>query len=332
MGNAEKVLLINGMWRAGTTYFWSKIRENTSWRCYYEPLHEALSIFEPARNDDHMRERVWQMMRHPNLTQGYFHEYPLDASGVGVPGYLPSMAYERFILGSEDEDPALEAYFRGLITFASSHGQRTCLQPNRLFLRTVWFRANFPATHILINRDWWDLWCSMFSFPNHYFPSRFYLIATLNASHPLLAGLMKGRTMPKAETLFYTGEEAAVVPWIADRADVFKVFYHIYVCAVVLGSADADIVVDLNVGRSAPRMWDALATQLAAEDLAVDVSDCYAPIYPHNEEFESLNELARQIESGIHEALPDVRISRERIPDYLPEDSSVKQLLRRFVR
>lgn len=87
MGNAEKVLLVNGMWRAGTTYFWSKIRENTGWRCFYEPLHEVLSVYHPSRNDDNMREEVWRMMRHPSMTVGYFHEYQLAEAGVGVPGY-----------------------------------------------------------------------------------------------------------------------------------------------------------------------------------------------------------------------------------------------------
>ena len=74
MGNTGKVLLINGIWRAGTTYIWSKVRENLDWRCYYEPLHEVLSVYHPSRNDDNLRDEVWKMMRHPAMTQGYFDE------------------------------------------------------------------------------------------------------------------------------------------------------------------------------------------------------------------------------------------------------------------
>lgn len=332
MAKLEKILLINGMWRAGTTYFWSKIREHSDWRCYYEPLHEALSVFEPARNEDHIRERAWQMMRHPTLTHGYFHEYPLDSSGIGVPGYHPSMAYERFILGKDDEDKALESYFRGLIEFAASNGQRTCLQPNRLFLRATWFTHRFPCVHVLVTRHWWELWCSMFSFPNHYFPSRFYLIATLNSGHPIMQPIMSGRTLAQAETLFYTGEEALVSRWIADRAEVFRFFYHMYVCALVLGSDCADVVIDLSGNKPTSPMWDALNSQLSAEGIRPDFSDCHAPSYPRSEEFEFLSRMTGPIEAQILESLPDVRISKEQIPVYLPEDSVLKKLLRRFAR
>jgi hypothetical protein len=330
MGNVEKVLLINGMWRAGTTYFWSKVRENANWRCFYEPLHEVLSVYHPSRNDDNLREEVWKMMRHPTMTLGYFHEYPLAESGVGVPGYSDTMAYERFVLGENDSDPDLELYLLSLIDYASALGQRACLQPNRLFLRSAWFTARFPSVHVFISRHWWDLWRSMFSFPNYYFPSRFYLIATCNADHPLLQPLVAGKTLPRAETLFYTGEEAPVAPWIADRNEVFRFFYHIYVCGAVLSSADADAVVDLSEANTAPAMWTALRAQLEAEGVVADFSDCRAPAYPRDKEFEALADIADQVEARILAELPMVRIPASRIPEYLPESSPLKQLLRRF--
>ncbi|MCA2970062.1 MAG: hypothetical protein INH43_16225 [Acidobacteriaceae bacterium] len=330
MANFEKVLLVNGMWRAGTTYFWSKIRENSQWRCYYEPLHEVLSVYHPSRNDDNMREEVWRMMRHPAMSVGYFHEYPLSDAGLGVPGYSAKFAYERFLLDETDNDPALECYFQSLIDFASSFGQRTCLQPNRLFLRSSWFTARFPSVHVFVSRHWWDLWRSMLSFPNAYFPSRFYLIATLNAAHPLMRPLVENRSLPLADTLFYTGEETQVVPWLADRVDVFRFFYHVYVCAVVLSCADADAVVDLTVAERAPAMWQALNLQLASEGIHADFSDCQPPFYPRDEEFSTFEAVAAQVEARILTTLPSVRIPAERIPPYLPNDSPLKQVLIRF--
>ena len=330
MGNAEKVLLVNGMWRAGTTYFWSKIRENTGWRCFYEPLHEVLSVYHPSRNDDNMREEVWRMMRHPSMTVGYFHEYQLAEAGVGVPLYTDKFAYERFILGEEDSDPELEAYFQSLIDYAKSFGQRTCLQPNRLFLRSAWFTARFPSVHVFVSRHWWELWRSMYSFPNYYFPSRFYLIASLNSTHPLMRPLVENRTLPLADTLFYTGEHANVVPWLADRVDVFRFFYHVYVCAVVLSAADADVVIDLTVAESAPSMWDAMRVQLEEEGVHADFSDCRPPIYDRDEEYAAYQPVAAEVEARILAELPSVRIPASRIPGYLPAESPLKQLLLRF--
>lgn len=330
MGNTGRVLLINGIWRAGTTYVWSKVRENPDWKCYYEPLHEVLSVYHPSRNDDNLREESWKMMRHPSMSLGYFHEYQLAESGLGVPLYSDSLAYERFILGAEESHPLLESYLRSLITYAESSGQRTCFQPNRMFLRAAWFTNRIPSLHVYVSRYWWDIWRSMRSFPNHYFPSRFYLIATLNSGHPLMQPLIEGKTLPLAETLFYTGEEAHLAPWIANRAEVFRFFYYIYVCATVLSSADADVLIDLSVGEDAPDMWASLQTELTAEGIEADFSDCRTPSYEHDAEFDELASVAAEVEALILERLPAVRIPDSRISAALPDSSSLKQLLLRF--
>lgn len=270
------------------------------------------------------------MMLHPTMKEGYFHEYPLAESGLGVPLYADSLAYERFILGADESHPQLENYLRSLVEYASSCGQRTCFQPNRMFLRSAWFTNRFPSLHLYVSRHWWDIWRSMRSFPNHYFLSRFYLIATLNSGHPLIRPLIEGRTLPSAETLMYTGEEATVAPWIGDRDEVFRFFYYIYVCASVLSCADADAVIDLSAGENAPAMWEALREQLAAEELAADFSDCRTPAYERDGEFAALETVAAEVEAFILERLPAVRIPDSSIPAALPDSSPLKQLLTRF--
>ena len=206
----------------------------------------------------------------------------------------------------------------------------TCFQPNRMFLRSAWFTSRFPSLHIYVSRHWWDIWRSMRSFPNNYFPSRFYLIATLNSGHPLIRPLIEGKTLPLAETLMYTGEETPLAPWIADREEVFRFYYYIYVCASVLSSANADALVDLSEGEDAPAMWAALKGQLAIEGVTADFSDCRMPAYERDAEFVAFETVAAEVEALILEKLPAVRIPDSRIPAYLPNSSPLKQLLIRF--
>ena len=45
---SEDPIFIHAWWRSGSTYIWSKLRENKSCRCYYEPLHEKIADLNVA--------------------------------------------------------------------------------------------------------------------------------------------------------------------------------------------------------------------------------------------------------------------------------------------
>ena len=330
MASTENILFINGLWRSSTTYFWNKVRQNSNWRCYYEPLHEMLAVLEPSMNDEMKRIEVWKMLRHPVTPEGYYHEYPISTSGRGVPHFSDSLSYERFTLGPGDEHTELESYFRFLIEHAASLGQRTCLQPNRMFLRSSWFAHRFPTAHIYISRDWWDVWRSMHSFPNKYCPSRFYLIASLNASHPMMGPLIEGWDLPSATSLSLTDAEPALTPWISNPIEVFRFFYYVYVCASVLNCACADTVVDVSAPPGPDEMWASLRACLAAEGVVAEFSDFLTPAYDRDGEFAALQAVAEEVEQLILTRLPAIRIPESRIPAYLPGDSPLRQLLWRF--
>ena len=58
-------IFIHAWWRSGSTYIWSKLRENESCRCYYEPLHEKIAGLNLAAIEGPAEVSVSRALRHP---------------------------------------------------------------------------------------------------------------------------------------------------------------------------------------------------------------------------------------------------------------------------
>ena len=154
-------IFLHGMWRCGSTYIWSKFRQDEALRCYYEPLHHGLVKLTAERIARDVPE-VLESNRHPSLSLPYFSEFEplLKSSGRGVGQFKKSLAYDDFILAPSAQHKTLHSYLSFLIEHAGEEGRAPVLGLNRSVLRMGWMKQNFGGTHIFIRRDPRALWWS----------------------------------------------------------------------------------------------------------------------------------------------------------------------------
>ena len=95
------------MFRAGSTYMFSKFRENKKFWTYYEPLHhnlvrlkkDSLDIFEYDEN-------ATKAMKHPKLTKPHFYEFYLFLAKYDSISsfYNTDFAYKEFFKVEKEKE------------------------------------------------------------------------------------------------------------------------------------------------------------------------------------------------------------------------------------
>lgn len=154
-----KAIFLHGMWRAGTTYVWSRFRDVPDCYCFYEPLHHGLARITKDRIVRDTRD-ITQQNTHPDLAQPYFREFEPLINGRGVVGFQKDMAYDRFVLARDDRHDALRSYIAELVDYAHAHGKVPVLGFNRTVMRLPWIAENFDALNVYIDRDPREIWWS----------------------------------------------------------------------------------------------------------------------------------------------------------------------------
>jgi hypothetical protein len=92
---AGPVVFVHSSWRTGSTFVWSRFRQDRRTMAYYEVFHESLATLKAG--DVHGRTPDAWASKHPAVAP-YLSEYiPLLGEEGGVRGYDPAMAYERFL-------------------------------------------------------------------------------------------------------------------------------------------------------------------------------------------------------------------------------------------
>lgn len=132
------MLLLQGVFRSGTTALFRTLRRDEQLRCFYEPLHPSLlehACEASASDPDHPKSPLYA-------------EYVplLDPLRAQFGPDLPEWPHR---LGNNDEAPALAAYMRML-----GEGGGALLQFNRAFWMVPWLARLFPeAPFVQLVRD-----------------------------------------------------------------------------------------------------------------------------------------------------------------------------------
>lgn len=123
------MLLLQGVFRSGTTALFRTLRRDDRLDCFYEPLHPNLL--------DHAHEADSERPDHPKSS--LYEEYLplLDRLHTHLGAESSSW---QFDLGTDDEAPALAAYLHCLTDTKNS----PLLQLNRAFWMTPWLAEAFP--------------------------------------------------------------------------------------------------------------------------------------------------------------------------------------------
>lgn len=120
------MLVIQGVFRSGTTTLFKALRQDDHFRCYYEPLHPDLL--------DHVNEAAARSPSHRKSP--LFAEYTSIAESVRKQ-FRSDFALNYAILDATAEVPPLRRYLRLLIESAPA----VVLQFNRAFWMTPWLHA-----------------------------------------------------------------------------------------------------------------------------------------------------------------------------------------------
>lgn len=123
------MLIIQGVFRSGTTTLFRALRNDLGLQCYYEPLHPNLL--------DHVEESTED---HPSHSKSslYSEFASLDDSLESL--YDPTFALHYAAMGSQDQAQGLQAYLRALADSEPS----VVLQFNRGFWMAHWLRFQYP--------------------------------------------------------------------------------------------------------------------------------------------------------------------------------------------
>jgi len=154
----QNVVFIHSLWRAGSTYVWSRFRALPEACAYYELFHEALGT--ETRQELASRSPDSWLSRHPHLATGYFAEYLPLLGERGIPGFEKSFPVDHFFAKGAATLAGEERYISGLIGHAKRLGQTPVFGCCRTIGRTPWLKDRFGGTHVVLVRDPRQQWYS----------------------------------------------------------------------------------------------------------------------------------------------------------------------------
>jgi len=276
-------LFLHCTWRTGSTYLFSKFRNDERNLCFQEPLHE---IFSRSQRDGILSfrsEQLANVMHHPQLERPYFEEF-VDLIDPRV-GRIP-WARERHTIREffSPKDVRVERYLQSMLDLAKRRDRRAVLQFCRTYGRLPWLRRAFDVRHAYVFRAPRDQWMSCLSVGPEYFLPLFCVIAALRDQDyrkalsakltiPLPSrGWLFGWLYPiKIEKVLKRAN--AYVRQLTD-ADLYRIFYGEWLLAMRLGEKYCEDIVDMNRLSE-----DADYRRQVEEAWQVSLVDCRIPRY-----------------------------------------------------
>jgi hypothetical protein len=286
-------IFIHAWWRSGSTYVWSKLRENESLVCYYEPLHERNAHLTVEKVEEPADEKISRELRHPMQTKNYFSEYAALIRSNDLQ-FSPTLPYDRFLLRPDEADDALKIYIDGLLRVASDANRIPVLCFVRSQMRSAWIKKAFGGVHIAQIRNPLDQWASFRVEP--YFRDKMLIIAlNLRKLHPAafahieaferFARYMSKHPASVVERLFDT--------FVAEK-DALAVFLIIWLASALQAICVADFILDIDWLSSDLESRKTAERWFATIGCPVDFSDCASPSWDElpvsRSEFEHLVE------------------------------------------
>lgn len=160
----ENVVFVYSCFRAASTWFWSRLREHRELCCYYEVFNEQLEHLSLADMPS-VRPDNWRS-HHPHGGP-YLTEFaPLLGAVPGIAGFpVESPLGSRFLGEAGIEGPLdrdVQAYLRRLMANARASRRTPVITCTRLLGRVAGLRAAFGGTHILLVRNLFEQWNSVY--------------------------------------------------------------------------------------------------------------------------------------------------------------------------
>jgi len=269
-------IFIHAWWRSGSTYIWSKLRENESCVCYYEPLHERLAGLTLEMVEVSPEIGRSKVLRHPVQKKNYFAEYGnlLRANNLK---FFAELSYDEYLLKPGQKDDKLRAYIENLIETSRAGQLKPILCFCRTQMRSAWMKDIFCGLHVCQIRNPFDQWESFNVEP--YFSIMMLTIALkLRASHPSafahiepferFAGHISKRPNFPIDQLY---------SFFLKQNDLVSVFMIIWLASTLQSISYSDFVLDIDRLSSDPEYRATTTDWYQSIGCHIDLSDCASP-------------------------------------------------------
>jgi hypothetical protein len=328
---SDPPIFIHAWWRSGSTYIWSKLRENKSCRCYYEPLHERIADLSLAAVKGEPDFGLSRALRHPPPKKHYFAEYA-KLLRSGNLGYSTDLAYERYFLQPSQTDERLRNYLAGLISSAWAAKRRATLCFCRSQMRSAWMKQTFGGLHVAQIRNPADQWASFKV--DSYFVSNMIIIALrLRSLYPgafthiqpfeRFAQQVSKRPLPAGIIADY------FIPQFVNQRDCLDIFLVIWIASALQTIACCDFVLDIDLLSTEREYRLGVSRWFDSIGCPVDFSDCSSPTSSNKDAVISTLErmaadAAGAIGSGASSlVVTDPEIVKNRLPSISPVSARI---------
>jgi len=316
-------IFVHAWWRSGSTYVWSKLRQNDSLICYYEPLHERLLHLNSDIIEGSAEIEISRDFRHPQQAKNYFAEYA-ELLHSKTLRFTPELSYSRYLLPPGQTDEQLQLYLDGLIKAASTKGRTAALCFCRSQMRSAWMKKAFAGAHIAQIRNPADQWVSFNV--DSYFPHTMLIIALklwklcplsfthIEAFERFAQSMSKRRSLP-VDQLFQ---------FFLSQKDTLAVFLLIWIASALQAISYCDFVLDIDLLSTEPQYRRTTSQWFQTIGCPIDFSDCASPSYtefpvPQAEFGRMLRDAAQAIQSsGSGLVIADPSTIRKRLASLSP--------------
>jgi hypothetical protein len=270
-------LFVHAWFRSGSTYIWSKLRNNEKLICYYEPFHEVLaeqSLGEQIEN--HKPIETSLSMRHPVQNRHYFYEYKrlLEEHRLN---FVPQLSYGNYFLFDNQDDDLRYKYVQTLISHAADVGRLPVLCFCRSQMRSAWIRKNFMGSHVAQIRDPFAQYESFNVQP--YFRNTMIKTAfDLHRTYPeCFSHITNFKRFASALEMRKSLPFDQLYEYFLKPDDFLALFLLVWVLSTLQSVSHSDLVLDIDC-LSADRSNRVFIQEwFAALDITVDFSDCSIP-------------------------------------------------------
>lgn len=229
-------IFIHAGLRSGSSYVWTKFRDNPAVMAFYEPFSEDLGR---ATRQFLLTHGPHSWRSGHTETAPYYKEYePLLDSQGGICGFSPSFSYENYFLNNVDL-PDQRRYLQSLIDLAGRQDKTAVLGFCRSLGRSAWMKRFFPdAVHIVMIRNPVDQWLSGYNFFKSTQNPYFLMNPLWCMRHPGDNKYIKEQCERLGKALSQPSLGASML---------YEIFLHVYGSGTLSALAHADLVFDIDL-------------------------------------------------------------------------------------
>ena len=276
---SDSPIFIHSLFRAGSTYLFSRLRRCDTLFCYYESMHElvAWASEDVARLELERRSDKMQQLHHPVLDADYFDElkqvWPAWQNRLA-----PMTVYGGYF--AETPADAGQEFFEALCAVSP---RQPVFSECRTAGRISALKRGVGGHHAYLWRNPHDQWWSYQIDP--YFDAASRIIAHADPLPAPLAELLRSMGCPRAPESSFSEARDYYDLRPASAVDSYTWFYGLWLFTLDHALENADLLINIDSLSGSPNHQDAVVRALAewgARD--IDLSDAASPAAHYSDE------------------------------------------------